>query len=154
MELIIFASLYQAKEVPYFYVHFYRRTFYLHNSAGCRNVPSITTSLFFFTFVGALFFFLKWRYVVSSGGALSTGCDCVPHGSFHHWIQHLWLQGAVLPGFNPLRRGWVYRPALEAPWKGECRWDSRHFWNCLTRVGSDPATGPTLKRPCATFLRW
>ena len=33
MELIIFASLYQAKEVLIFYVHFYRRTFYLRGTA-------------------------------------------------------------------------------------------------------------------------
>ena len=32
MELIIFASLYQAKEELIFYVHFYRRTFYLRGA--------------------------------------------------------------------------------------------------------------------------
>ena len=53
-------------------------------------------------------------------------------GVFHHWIHHLWPQGAVPPGFNPLRRGWVYRPAPEAPRKGECRRGPRHFWNCLS----------------------
>ena len=64
---------------------------------------------------------------------------------FHHWIHHLWPQGAVPPGFNPLRRGWVYRPAPEAPRKGECRRGPRHFWNCLRALGYGPATGPTLK---------
>ena len=32
----------------------------------------------------------------------------------------------------PLRRGWVYRPAPEAPRKGECRRGQRHFWNRLS----------------------
>ena len=53
-------------------------------------------------------------------------------GVFHQWIHHLWPQGAVPPGFNPLRRGWVYRPAPEAPRKRECRRGPRHFWNCLS----------------------
>ena len=58
-------------------------------------------------------------------------------GVFHHWIHHLWPQGAVPPpGFNPLRRGWVYRPTPEAPRKGECRRGPRHFWNCLSRWAS------------------
>ena len=60
----------------------------------------------------------------------------VRSGVFHHWIHHLWPQGAVPPGFNPLRRGWVYRPAPEAPRKGECRRGPRHFWNCLPRWAS------------------
>ena len=30
----------------------------------------------------------------------------------------------------------------EAPQKGKCR---RHFWDCQTRLGNGPATGPTLK---------
>ena len=51
---------------------------------------------------------------------------------FHHWIHHLWPQGAVPPGFNPLQRGWVYRPTPEVPRKGECRWGPRHFWKCLS----------------------
>ena len=60
----------------------------------------------------------------------------VRSGVFHHWIHHLWPQGAVPPGFNPLRRGWVYRRAPEAPRKGECRRGPRHFWNCLPRWAS------------------
>ena len=64
-------------------------------------------------------------------------CRTVRSGMFHHWIHHLWPQGAVSPGFNPLRRGWVYRPAPEAPRKGECR--------LSVALGFDPATGPTLK---------
>ena len=60
-------------------------------------------------------------------------CCTVRSGVFHHWIHHLWPRGAVPPGFNPLRRGWVYRPAPEAPRKGECRRGPRHFWNCLSR---------------------
>ena len=63
--------------------------------------------------------------------AVVASCT-VCSGVFHHWIHHLWPQGAVPPGFNPLRRGWVYRPAPEAPRKGECRRGPRHFWNCLS----------------------
>ena len=74
-----------------------------------------------------------------------VACCTVRSGVFHHWIHHLWPQGAFPPGFNPLRRGWVYRPAPEAPRKGECRRGPRHFWNCLSRLGYGPATGPTLK---------
>ena len=54
-------------------------------------------------------------------------------------------QGAILPGLYPLRRGWVYCLAPEAPQKGECRRGRRYFWPCRTRVGFGPATGPTLK---------
>ena len=111
--------------------------------------------------------------VVGRSRPAVVACCTVRSGVFHHWIHHLWPQGAVPPGFNPLRRGWVYRPAPEAPRKGECRRGPRHFWNCLSRLGFGPATGPTLKtalchirtlvgrrintaleRPCATFLRW
>ena len=53
--------------------------------------------------------------------------------------------GGRPPGFNPLRRGWVYRPASEAPRKRECRQGPRHFWDCRTCLGYGPATGPTLK---------
>ena len=53
----------------------------------------------------------------------------------------LWPQGAIPPGFNPLRRGWVYRPA---PRKRECWRGPRQFWNCLMCMNSSPVTGPTL----------
>ena len=79
--------------------------------------------------------------VVGRSRPAVVACCTVRSGVFHHWIHHLWPQGAVPPGFNPLRRGWVYRPAPEAPRKGECRRGPRHFWNCLSRW----ATGPTLK---------
>ena len=48
-------------------------------------------------------------------------------------------------GLYPLRGGWVYCLALEAPQKGECRRGRRYFRPCRTRVGFGPATGPTLK---------
>ena len=68
---------------------------------------------------------------------LTVVANCrVCSGVFHLWIHHLWPQGAVPPGFNPLRRGWVYRPTPEAPQKGECRRGPRHFWNCLSRWAS------------------
>ena len=50
------------------------------------------------------------------------------------------------PGLNPLRRGWVYRPAPEALLLGECRRGPRHFWKCRACVGFGPAPGPTLKK--------
>ena len=53
-------------------------------------------------------------------------------------------QGAIPPGFYPLRGG-VNCLAPEAPQKGECRRGRRYFWPCRTRVGFGPATGPTLK---------
>ena len=71
--------------------------------------------------------------VVGRSRPAVVACCTVRSGVFHHWIHHLWPQGAVPPGFNPLRRGWVYRPAPEAPRKGECRRGPRHFWNCLSR---------------------
>ena len=54
-------------------------------------------------------------------------------------------QGAIPPGLYPLRGGWVYCLAPEAPQKGECRRGRRYFWPCRTRVGFGPATGLTLK---------
>ena len=71
--------------------------------------------------------------VVGRSRLAVVACCTVRSGVFHHWIHHLWPQGAFPPGFNPLRRGWVYRPAPEAPRKGECRRGPRHFWNCLSR---------------------
>ena len=74
---------------------------------------------------------------MSCGGALSTGCDRVAarFGRVCSTTGYITsgLRGPSPPGFNPLRRGWVYRPAPEAPRKGECRWGPRHFWNCLSR---------------------
>ena len=74
--------------------------------------------------------------VVGRSRPAVNACRTVRSGVFHHWIHHLWPQGAVPPGFNPLRRGWVYRPAPEAPRKGKCRRGPRHFWNCLPRWAS------------------
>ena len=69
----------------------------------------------------------------------------VRSGVFHHWIHPLWPQGAVPPGFNPLQRGWVYRPTPEGPRKGECRRGPRHFLELPVSSVFGPATGPTLK---------
>ena len=66
-------------------------------------------------------------------GRFRSGVSC-------HWI-YLWTHWAVPPGFKPLWRGWVYRPAPEASLLGECRRGSRHFWNHLN------------KRPCVTLVR-
>ena len=43
-------------------------------------------------------------------------------------------QGAIPPGFYPLRGG-GYCLVPEAPQKGECRRGRRYFWPCGTRVG-------------------
>ena len=77
-----------------------------------------------------------------SVGRLTSGrfCRvCLGTGDF------LRPQGAIPPGLYPLRGGWVYCLAPEAPQKGECRRGRRYFWPCRTRVGFGPATGPTLK---------
>ena len=71
-------------------------------------------------------------------GRFKSGVSC-------HCI-YLWSQGAVLPGFNPFRRGWVYHPVPEAPLLEDCRWGPRHFWKCRARVSPSPAPGPTLKK--------
>ena len=57
------------------------------------------------------------RPVVRRFRPVVIACLTVRSGVFHHWIQHLWPQWVVPPGFNPLRRGWVYCPAPEAPQK-------------------------------------
>ena len=80
--------------------------------------------------------------VVGHSRPAVVACRTVRLGVFHHWIHHLWPQGAVPPGFNPLRRGWVYRPTPEAPRKGECRRCPRHFWNCLSHWASALRQGP------------
>ena len=75
-----------------------------------------------------------------SVGRLTSGrfCQvCLGTGDF------LRPQGAIPPGLYPLQRGWVY-----------CRGGRRYFWHCRMPVGFGPATGPTLKRPCAIFMRW
>ena len=52
--------------------------------------------------------------VVGRSRPAVVACCMVRSGVFHHWIHHLWPQGAVPPGFNPLRRVWVYRTEPEA----------------------------------------
>ena len=72
-------------------------------------------------------------------------CRTVRSGVFHHWTHHLWPQGAVPSGFNPLRRGWVYRPAPEARRKRGMPTGSEVFLELPVALGFGPATGPTLK---------
>ena len=98
----------------------------------CPNVYIISPQ--FFTHCSFMFFLddaALCPVVGHSRPTVVASCT-VCSGVFHHWIHHLWPQGAAPPGFNPLRRGWVYRPAPEAPRKGECRQGPRHFWNCLS----------------------
>ena len=84
-------------------------------------------------------------------GRLSSGrfCRvCLGTGDF------LQAQGAIPPGLYPLRGGWVYCLAPEAPQKGECQRGRRYFWFCRTRVGFGPATGPTLKTALCHIRAW
>ena len=74
-----------------------------------------------------------------------VACHTVRSGVFYHWIHHLRPQGAVPPGFNPLRRGWVYRPAPEAPRKGGMPTGSEEFLELPVVLGFGPATGLTIK---------
>ena len=60
-------------------------------------------------------------------------------------INFLEPQGAVPPGFNPLWRGWVYRPAPEAPLFRGMPTGSEAFLELPLVLGFGPATGPTLK---------
>ena len=78
--------------------------------------------------------------VVGRSRPAVIACCTVRSGVFHHWIHHLWPQGAVTPGFNPLRRGWVYRPAKRGMPTG-----SEAFLELPIALGFGPATGPTLK---------
>ena len=80
--------------------------------------------------------------VVGRSRPAVVACCTVRSGVFHHWIQHLWPQGAILPAFNPLRRGWVYRPAPE---KGEFRRGPRHFLELHDTCGLRPCDRTHLK---------
>ena len=77
-------------------------------------------------------------------GSHSFYLRTVLSGVPRHWRYPLASGGHPSLGFKPLQRGWVYRLAPEAPRKGKCRRGPKHFWNCLTRMGSGPATGSTL----------
>ena len=79
-------------------------------------------------------FFSLLRYTVTKhnsvlGGSAGTGDFLRP-------------QGAIPQAFTPFG-GYCLAP--EVPQKGECRRGRRYFWPGRTRVGSGPATGPTLK---------
>ena len=67
-------------------------------------------------------------------------------------LKMLRASGGRPPGFNLPRRGRVYRMAPEAHLLRECRRGTWQFWDWLARVGSDPAPGPTLKKPCAILV--
>ena len=55
-------------------------------------------------------------------------------------------QGAFPPGFYLPREGWVYRPAPEAPQKGECRRGRGHFWKLPDACGLRPCTRTNHKK--------
>ena len=83
--------------------------------------------------------------VVGRSRPAVIACRTVRSGVFHHWIHHLWPQGAVPLGFNPLRRGWVLSPgAWGAPKRGMPT-GSEAFLELPAALGFGPAIGPTLK---------
>ena len=87
-----------------------------------------------------------WPYLSSSWVAFGRPSYlwAVLPGVPRHW-RFPPASGGNPPRLLPLSGGWVYCLAPEAPHKGECRRGRRYFWPCRTRVGFDPATGPTLK---------
>ena len=64
------------------------------------------------------------------------------------------LRGLSPPGFYPLRSGWVYCLALKAPLIRGMPTGLKVFLAMPDTCALYPATGPTLKRPCATFVWW
>ena len=72
-------------------------------------------------------------------------------GVSRHWT-HLEPRGRGAPqGFNPPRRVRFITKRLRRPFLRECQRVPRHFWECLSCLGYDPAR-PTWKRPCATLV--
>ena len=86
------------------------------------------------------------------GSHFGRSC-CELHSSGHVWLIPGDTSGGRSQGFNPLRRGWVYRLAPGVPLLEKCWQSPGHFWKCRARVGSGPAPEPTLKRPCAILVR-
>ena len=83
--------------------------------------------------------------VVGRSRPVVVACCTVRSGVFHHWIHHLWPQGAFPPGFNPLRRGLGLSPgAWGAPKRGMPT-GSEAFLELPIALGYGPATGLTLK---------
>ena len=62
-------------------------------------------------------------------------------------------QGAIRPGFSTFG-GWVYCSAPEAPLIRGMPTGPLVFLAMPGACGLCPATGPTLKRSCAIFVRW
>ena len=68
--------------------------------------------------------------------------------------MYLWPQGAVPPDFNPLRRGWVYCLAPEAPLLKGMPTGSEAFLEMPGACGLRPCAWPhPKKRPCAILVR-
>ena len=82
------------------------------------------------------------------------GCQLKLHDTSTAEAQHstlaadtgiLELQGAFLPGCNPLRRGKVHRLAPEVFFCRETPTRLKVFWNFQACVGCGPATGTHKK---------
>ena len=72
---------------------------------------------------------------------------CVSSGTFFpSSLKEPFVQASTL--FVGVR---VIAWRLRHPSLGECRRSLRYFLKCWAYVGSDPASEPTLKRPCAAF---
>ena len=76
---------------------------------------------------------LHWRY--SSGWPLGK-----------RFLNYPSVSGGLPPGFYLLQEGWVYRPAPEAPQKGECRRGRGHFWKLPDACGLRPCTRTHYKK--------
>ena len=95
------------------------------------------------------------RYFVSCGGALSTGCDYVPHSSFG-CVPPLDTSPLASGGRPPQALtlfggvGFIAR-RLRRPEKGNAD-GVRGIFGTACRVGLRPCD--RTHRPCATFVRW
>ena len=77
---------------------------------------------------------------------LIQGCPAFRSRS---WDRHPWVFGGRLPRLKPSTEG--LGSSLGAPFKSDS--NGAPFWNHWACVSFDPAPSPTLKRPCAIFVR-
>ena len=72
-------------------------------------------------------------------------CRTVCSGVFHHWVHHLWPQGAVPPRLKPSSEGLGLSPGVWGAPKRGMPTGSEAFLELPVALGFGPATGPTLK---------